>query len=331
MKALVYGAPGAVDYRDEPDPRARAGEAVVRVDAVGICGSDMHAYHGHDPRRVPPIILGHEVAGTVVEGADAGRRVVLNPLISCLRCGDCLSGRSNLCRSRTLIGMNRPGAFAERIAIPEVNLIPLPDAMDAAHAALTEPAATALHAVALLQRAAYRPLAEARALVLGGGSIGLLAALFLKSHGCRDILLGDTNPLRRETAGRTGACEVYDPPAAESRPENDAFDVVIDAVGGAATRTAAIAAVRPGGVVMHIGLMDSAGEMDVRKMTLSEITFIGTYTYTAVDLRAAVHALHDGALGALDWIEQRPMAEGAAAFRDLDQGRAAAAKIILRP
>ena len=195
MKALVYTQPHELTYREEPDAVAGNGEAVVAVDAVGICGSDMHGYHGRDPRRVPPLILGHEASGRIIQGPGAGGRVVLNPLITCGRCDHCQGGRANLCADRRLIGMNRPGAFAEQISMPPQNLIPIPDGMDSVHAALTEPAATALHALALAARAGHRPLAEGRALVLGGGSVGLLAALLLRREGVRSILLGDTNPL----------------------------------------------------------------------------------------------------------------------------------------
>ena len=149
MKALVYTANERLEILDQPDPVVSQGDALVAIEAVGICGSDMHAYMGHDERRVPPLILGHEAAGTVVEGADSGRRVVLNPLVTCGRCDECLTGRENLCAERDIIGMYRPGAFAPYIAIPERNLIDIPDGMDSAVAALTEPAATALHAVNL--------------------------------------------------------------------------------------------------------------------------------------------------------------------------------------
>ncbi len=330
MKALVYTGPEEVTYRDEPDPTAGAGDAIVRIDSVGICGSDMHAYHGKDPRRVPPLVLGHEAAGVVESGTDVGRRVVINPLVSCGQCDDCQGGRSNLCANRKLIGMELPGAFADRVAVPECNLIAMPDGMDPALAALTEPAATSLHAVNLAARAAHRPLSESRALVLGGGSIGLFAALCLRRHGCAEIALGDTNALRRQSAESIGVATVYDPLGGSGQPAEGTIDVVIDAVGTAATRQAAVAAVRPGGVIMHIGLLDAAGAMDVRKMTLAEITFIGTYTYTMVDLRATLTALHTGGLGSLDWIDRRPLSDGATAFRDLHTGNAAP-KIILQP
>jgi alcohol dehydrogenase len=330
MKALVYTAPDEVTYRDEPEPVAAPGEAIVRIEAAGICGSDMHAYHGHDPRRVPPLILGHEASGLVIEGAAKGRRAAINPMIFCGACADCLSGRPNLCANRRFIGMNRAGTFAELVAVPEHCLIEVPETMDPVHAALTEPAATALHAVTLAGHALHRPIAEARALVLGGGSIGLLSALLLRHHGCRNITLGDTNPLRRATAERTDICSVYDP-LADAAPEADSFELVIDAVGAPATREAAVAAARPGGVIMHIGLQASGGELDVRKLTLSEITFIGAYTYTPVDLTAAVAALASGALGPLDWVEERGLEQGSQAFDDLHKGRTAAAKVVLLP
>jgi alcohol dehydrogenase len=330
MKALVYTAPNEVTYRDEPDPALASGEVVLRIDAVGICGSDMHAFHGHDPRRKPPLVLGHEFAGTVVAGPGEGRRFTGNPLITCGRCEYCEQGRNNLCANRTMVGMTRPGAFAQYMSIPERALIELPGSLEAGRAALTEPAATALHAIHLAQRSLARPLAECRVLVIGGGAIGLLAALLMHSYGCRGIALAETNALRRASAGATGACEPFDPLAGEG-PGESSCEFVIDAVGAKATRTAALRAVKPGGVVLHIGLQDWASEIDMRKLTLAEITLIGTYTYSTADLRATVKALEAGAFGDLAWVEERPLSEGARAFRDLHEGRSAAAKIVLRP
>ena len=329
MKALVYTAEKEIQFREEPAPEPGPGEVVVAVEAVGICGSDMHAYLGHDPRRVPPLILGHEAVGRVVEGQAAGPAVVINPLITCGQCDECRSGRENLCERREIIGMYRPGALAERVAVPAGNLIAIPEGMDPTHAALTEPAATALHAVNLAAKVAYRPVGESRALVIGGGSVGLFAALALKDRGAPEIHLAETNPLRRRTVEGTGACRVFDPvsePAPESR-----FEIVVDAVGGKLSRETAIAAVRPGGVVVHIGLLDNDGGIDVRRMTLQEISLIGTYTYTAADLRATVKKLHSGAFGNLDWLERRSLSDGAGAFEDLLHGRSAAPKIVLCP
>ena len=329
MKALVYTAPNEVVYRDEPDAAHAAGEVLIRVEAVGICGSDMHAYHGRDPRRNPPLILGHELAGTIVEGPGAGRRVTVNPLITCGACEYCRQGRDNLCAKRTMIGMTRPGGFAEFVSTAAASVIDLPSGMDARQGALTEPAATALHALHFASRALARPPTEGRVLVLGGGAIGMLATLLLEHQDVRDVTVGEVNALRRRSLADATHARVYDP--STTTPDANAFDLVIDAVGAAATRNAALAAAKPGGVVMHVGLADWASEIDMRKLTLAEITLIGTYTYTMADLRAAARALHDGAFGDLAWVEERKLADGAAAFRDLHEGRAGAAKIVLTP
>ena len=330
MRALMYTGTNAMEVREVEEPAPAAGEVLLRIDAVGICGSDLHAYHGHDPRRVPPMILGHEFAATVVAGEGAGRRVTGNPLVTCGTCEFCVQGRNNLCANRTMIGMSRPGAFAERMTIPAGCLVELPDDLPAARAALTEPAATALHALNLSMRALARPLPECSTLILGGGAIGMLAALLARHYGCRDLVVAETNPLRRASLERAVGCRTFDPRDGVP-PRESSVDYVIDAVGARTTRQAALAAVKPGGVVMHIGLMDWASEIDMRKLTLAEITLIGTYTYTTADLRATVRALAAGVFGDLAWVEERPLADGARAFADLDAGRTAAAKVVLRP
>jgi len=330
MKALVYTHPLEVTYRDEPDPQLAAGEVVLRIDAVGICGSDMHAYHGHDPRRNPPLILGHELAGTVIAGPFVGKRFTANPLITCGHCEYCVQGRNNLCANRTMVGMTRPGAFAERMSIPASSLVEIPAEMDARTAALTEPAATALHALNLSMRAMQRPLGEARLLVIGGGAIGMLTALLAKHYGCAEIRVAETNALRRASVEKHAGVRAFDPLVDKAIADNS-MDLVVDAVGAKATRNAAFAAVKPGGVIMHVGLQDWASEIDMRKLTLAEITLLGTYTYSTADLRATVAALRAGAFGGLAWVEERPLSEGARAFRDLHEGRSAAAKIVLRP
>ncbi|MDP3820841.1 MAG: galactitol-1-phosphate 5-dehydrogenase [Burkholderiales bacterium] len=333
MKALVYTQPLEVQLLDRPEPELEDGEVVLRIDAVGICGSDMHAYHGHDPRRKPGLVLGHEFCGTVVKSASPayaqGVRVTGNPLITCGTCDYCVQGRNNLCSNRTMVGMTRPGAFAECMSIPASSLIDMPQDMPAVHAALTEPAATALHAINMSIKAMARPLPENRTLIIGGGAIGMLAALLLKTYGCHGTVLAEVNPLRRRSAEVHAGVVTCDP--RETPPQENGFDYVIDAVGSKLTRAAALSAVRPGGVVMHIGLQDWASEIDMRKLTLAEITLMGTYTYTTADLRATVRLLHEGAFGDLSWVQSMPLEAGAQAFADLDSGRLATSKVVLLP
>lgn len=328
MKALVYTGPERLELREVPEPEPGEGEVLVEVAHVGICGSDMHAFAGHDERRPAPLILGHEAAGTIVSGPRAGDRVAVNPLVTCGACAECRAGRENLCGRRQIISMPpREGAFAERVVIPERNLVAIPDGVPTARAALVEPLACGWHAVRLAERALGVPLAEARCLVFGGGAIGLGAALSLAVRGAREIGLAEPNPARRAIVERVGGLEAIDPGG--GMPEG--VDLVIDGVGIEATRAGASAAVRPGGAILHIGLGSAAGGLDIRRMTLQEITFIGTYTYSAADFRATAEAVFDGRLGALDWAEIRPLGAGAGAFSDIRAGRAAAPKIILEP
>lgn len=330
MKALVYTGTEEVEYREEPNPvPTSSGDVLLSVDACGLCGSDMHAYHGLDSRRVPPLILGHEVTGVIQSGERRDERVIVNPLISCGSCDDCTGGRAHLCVDRELIGMRLAGAFADYVVVPENSLLPMPDDMDMAQASLTEPAAVSLHSVTMAERVLHRPISEARAVVIGAGAIGVLAALVLQSKGCTDLYLGDTGQLRRQTAEKHGFGHVYDPLSAE--PEAGSFDLVIDAVGSGKTREASSRFARAGGVICHIGLQDDAPGLDTRRLTLQEITFIGNYCYTHSDMLAASRAIYSGKLGKLEWLEHRSLADGASAFSDVHNGVAAAPKIVLFP
>ena len=333
MKALVYTQPNEMQVLDRPYPSLEANEVVLKIESVGICGSDMHAFHGHDPRRNPGLVLGHEFAGTVEETSSPlfskGQRVTGNPLITCGHCEYCLQGRNNLCANRTMVGMTRPGAFAQYMSIPASSLIAIPNGLSVDAAALTEPAATAVHAINLSMRALQRPIQECRVLVLGGGAIGMLSALLLKHYGVGDLTVAEVNPLRRQALEQYAACNTINP--MDEQPTENGYEFVMDCVGAAVTRNTALAAVKPGGVVMHVGLQDWASEIDMRKLTLAEITLLGTYTYSTVDLQATVNLLARNAFGDLSWVESRSLDDGPQAFMDLHAGKTAAAKVLLKP
>ena len=328
MKALVYTGAEAFDYRDAPKPSPASGEVLIRVESVGICGSDMHAYLGHDERRPAPLILGHEAAGVIETGPRQGTRVTINPLVTCGTCPACTVGRDNLCPERQIISMPpREGAFAEWLTMPEANLVELPDHVTADQAALAEPIACGWHAARLGLSAldtGHRP----RALVQGGGAIGLGAALSLTAQGIDDVTIVEPNVIRRRYLSLNCGQRAIDPATLEA---GALFDIVIDGVGYEATRAQATAHARPGGVIVHIGLGQAAGGLDVRRMTLQEITFIGTYTYTARDFRQTAQAMFDGRLGPLNWVETRALSDGQAAFADIRKGTIPAPKIILKP
>jgi alcohol dehydrogenase len=228
-----------------------------------------------------------------------------------------------------MIGMTRPGAFAEYMSIPAKTLISLPASLSMDAAALTEPAATAVHAINLSMKALHRPIQECNVLVIGGGAIGMLAALLLKHFGVINLVVAETNPLRRASIDQYVGSKTIDP-ITHSVTENT-YDYVIDCVGTKLTRQSAFVAIKPGGVIMHVGLQDWASEIDMRKLTLSEITLLGTYTYSTADLKATVNYLDQGVFGNLEWVEKRSLDDGANAFDDLHRGKTSSAKILLKP
>ena len=324
MKALVYDGPKAVSYREVPDPIPSQDNVLIKIKAVGICGSDMHAYLGHDERRPAPLILGHEAAGTISGGDRDGERVTINPLVSCGTCWACCKGRENICPNRQIISMPpREGAFAQYVTMPEQNLVIVPSDYSLQKAALVEPLAVGWHTAKLAVHSIDINM-EKRALIIGGGAIGLATALALRAMGIDDIVISEFNPLRRGYLREHIDAKVVE-------KTEDSFPIVIDAVGFGTTRAVASQLVSPGGVIAHVGLGDNADGLDIRRFTLQEITFIGTYTYTAQDFKDTAEALFTGRLGLLEWIEKRPLSEGEDSFKDLLGNNVAAPKIVLEP
>ncbi|MEM7268197.1 MAG: alcohol dehydrogenase catalytic domain-containing protein [Pseudomonadota bacterium] len=324
MKALVYTGPEALEYREAPDPTPADGDVLLTLDCCGICGSDMHAYLGHDERRPAPLILGHETAGT----AEDGVRYVVNPLVIRGESAWRSEGRDNIHPSRQIISMPpREGAFAEKLAMPAENLVEVPDGVSLKQAALTEPLACGWHAVRMAAEISKEPLETAECLAIGGGAIGLGAALAMRAMGAKLVWLAETNPLRRDLLASIDGIRVFNPEDERPPPPH----IVVDGVGYDGTRAYASETVREGGVIAHIGLGSAAGGLNIRRMTLWEITFFGTYTYTAQDFRDTAQAIFDGRLGALDWVEERSLSDGPQAFADLRAGVVPHPKVLLVP
>jgi threonine dehydrogenase-like Zn-dependent dehydrogenase len=278
MRALVMTGPGACVVQDVPAPVAASGEAVIDVARVGVCGTDVEFWTGHmsylhDGQAAYPMRLGHEWCGVVSavgEGVDAGwigRRVTGDTMLGCGHCGRCATGRQHVCENRTEVGIRggRPGALAEQLAVPARSLHPLPDAVDDVAGALVEPGANALRAA----RAAA--LSEgSRVLVLGPGTIGLLAAGFARAAGAEVHVLGLTEESLAfaRAQGVAGAWVAAELPAL-------AFDAVIDASTAAELPAMALELVEPGRRVVFIGLANSPSAVDTRTMALKDVTAVG--------------------------------------------------------
>lgn len=313
MKAVVYTAPRELRYQDVGDPQPGADEVVVRVDAVGICGSEIHGVASDDRFRVPPLIMGHEVCGV---REDTGERVVVNPLVACLECDACRRGQENLCRNRALLGIQRPGGFAERVAIPVRNLHRVPDGLAREAAALVEPVANAIHAWRLTSQRHPQ-----RVGILGAGTIGLVTLAVAKTRGVPEVVVSDLVRERLAVAERLGADSVA------PRLEGE-FDVIFDAVGKAATREQSLDRLRPGGHAVWLGLDDDDPGFAARPLVRLEQSVHGSFCYTHDDFVAALRLVP---MLDISWVTTLPLAEGVGVFEELMNGRSDLLKVQLTP
>jgi len=334
MHALVYTGTNKIDFREEKNPIAKPGESLIKVKASGICGSDMHAFHGNDERRIPPLILGHEVSGTSLDGKFQNKDVVINPLISCENCDYCKNEREHLCPERTMIGMSTPikreGGLAEFVSVPEKNIFEVPEKLNIKEAALAEPAAVALHAVLLAEQNLKKPLSECKILIQGAGAIGLLCGLVLnKEKKATNIIMSDPNKKRLDECGKYLKASFVSPKDKSIKENN--YDLILESVGLEVTRHQAIKSIAPGGTIIHIGLTQPSGTFDFKKLTIQEITLVGTYCYTNKDFKKTLDILREKKLGDLGWIEYRDLKKGSEAFQEIHNGTCIAPKIILIP
>lgn len=315
MKALVWTAPHQAEVRSESVPVPEEGEVLLAVRAAGVCGSDLHGYRGHSPLRVPPLILGHEVVG---EDSSGGQYVV-NPLVSCGSCPICAANTPNLCRRRGLLGLDRPGAFAEFVKVPRANLTLLPDGMPPLLGTLVEPLATPINA---LDGAGVGP--DSAVAVIGCGPIGLLACYAARRAGAQLVAAYDIDAQRADQARSvadvvgTGAADLEQ--ALQEATDGLGAHLVIDAVGVQPAWEAALAMVRPGGTVAEIGLGQAEGTASVGRIVRDGITWRGVYAYTPEHFARALELLSEDP-PPLDWTATADLEDGPALLEILSRGR----------
>ncbi|KIL35491.1 alcohol dehydrogenase [Cohnella kolymensis] len=339
MKALVWTAPEKMDYEEIDQPDILPDEVLLKVETVGICGSEIEGYLGHNSLRIPPLVMGHEFSGTVedvggnVDSIPLGQKAVVNPLLYCGICASCRKGLTNLCSSRRIIGIHRSGAFAEWVAVPAKAMVSIPPHMDSRRAALAEPLACSLRATRrVMQRHPF-----ANVLIFGAGGIGLLCAKIAKLLGAYSVILADTNPERLSVAIQCGADQTVNPKE-ESLPEmiqtyagNKGIDVVIDAAGFQPTREMSLSLINPGGTFMNIGLGIDDTSLRINHLIRSEIEILGSFCYTAQDFHDAVQLLAAGTVTEEGWTETRSLKDGWQAFAELTAGKVTSGKIFLTP
>ena len=339
MQALVWEGPRLMNMRDVAEPKPDPNEVVIKVAYSGICGSELGGYLGENSLRVPPLVMGHEFSGEVIGlGSQAtqlkpdlsvGQRVAVNPLVHCGQCRACLTGQQNLCRDRKIVGIHRPGSFADLVTAPAPLVYPLPDSLSDEHAALAEPVGCAIRAVKLAGCSALDSL-----LITGLGPIGLLSLQVAQTFGLTKIYATDTDPDRRAIGQQFGV-QVVDPLAEnvvdliQTETKGEGVDAAIDAVGTESTRKECIDAIARGGRVVFIGLHAEESEIQSNLIIRSEIVIQGSFAYTSLDFQDGLDWLIAGHLKIDPWLLKAPLAEGGACFERLLSKPGPVAKILL--
>lgn len=344
MKAAVMEGLGKIVCREVPVPTPARGEVLLRVRAASICGSDIaRVLKGH---RLYPLILGHEVAGEVVQvgpGADpglVGLRAAMIPLIPCMECETCRQGLYSACGSYSFLGSRRDGGFAEYVALPAGNLLPLPAEVDFETGALIEPATVALHALRMGRFAAGQRVA-----VLGAGSVGLMAVQWLRILGAGQILVSDLAVENLEIARRLGAHVTFDASGEDTARQiidasDGGVDLALELSGAPQALAASIQVARPRGSVVLAGNQPKDAVFPAELMetiTRKELGVFGTWmSYSAPfpgsEWTEAVGAMRRGEICAEEMISHRfPLCEAAEVFQAIAGRAFRYRKIMLLP
>jgi L-iditol 2-dehydrogenase len=343
MKALLLSEYKRLEIADVPTPVPGPGEVLLRVAACGICGSDVHGYDGSTGRRIPPIVMGHEAAGTVVrlgEGASGfaeGDRVTFDSTVYCGRCPYCLRGLANLCDQRQIVGVSTPdfrrhGAFSEYVTVPSRIVYRLPDQLSFAHAAMLEAVSVALHAVSF-SKAAESPTA----LVIGAGMIGLLTLQALRAEGFPRVFIADLDETRLRLAARLGAAATFQASGPDliaqvlAATGGEGVDVAIECVGRDETVRGAIDSVRKGGAVTLVGNIRAEVTLPLQKVVSRQIRLQGSAASSG-EYPRAIELLGNGAIQVEPLITAvAPLEDGPRWFERLYAGEPNLMKVVLTP
>lgn len=307
VREVVVTEPGQIQIDSIDEVAPGAGDAVVRMSVVGVCGSDVHASHGLHPFIQLPYRPGHEVVG-VVESApegtfEPGTRVVVNPVNSCGTCKYCREGRFNLCATLTFFGCGTPhGGLADRFVIPARQLLPLPETLSDLQAVLVEPLATPVHAAGLVGE-----LTGKSVVILGGGTIGLLTLAVARHKGARRVVVTDVAETKRARALRLGADAVFDPaePDVVAAMRDDAgtsVDVVFDCVSIQSTVDQAIALAVKGGTVVSVGVPSGPVVLPLPQLQDLQVRLQGSAMFTRDDFLESMAMIEAGLVRPDDFV-----------------------------
>lgn len=323
MKAAVLTSAFRIEYVDVETPQPLPGEVLIRVSFAGICGSELHAYKGLHKKRVPPVVMGHEISGVItalgkgVSRFYVGDRVTVVPMYGCGECPECFRGETSLCSQKTIFGSQKwPGGYAEYCTAPEKLVYKLPDTVSLEDGALIEPLAVGLHAV---RTSGVGP--GDKVAVLGAGAIGLCTAIMAARAGAAPLISTDIQSFNLEKARTLGATHTID------SADETLIDKVLDITGGGCDHVFVTAPVNPlinqaisitrkQGTIVCVAMFDREASVNVELNRARETNITGTSMYYEEDFRRIIDMLRYGRLDVSPLITHRiPLSEADSAFQ----------------
>lgn len=337
MLQQVMTAPGVIEFRETPRPIAAEGQVLVRIMRIGICGSDIHVYHGKHPFTRYPVTQGHEVSGRIeavgsgVEGLSVGQKVTIEPQVCCGHCYPCTHGKYNLCEELKVMGFQTTGTASEYFTVDAAKVTPLPETMSYDEGAMIEPLAVTVHAAKR-----FPELKGARVAILGCGPIGILLMQSCKALGAASVLVTDVSDYRLSVARSVGADYAVNTRETDMEQAlRDAFgsdkaDVIYDCAGSDITMGQAIRCARKGSTIVLVAVFSKLASVDLAVLNDHELELNTSMMYRHEDYVDAIRLVSEGK------VQLRPLMSRHFAFRDypkayqyIDENREMTMKVII--
>ena len=337
MLQQVMTAPGKIEFREIETPVPKAGEVLIRIMKIGVCGSDIHVWHGKHPFTSYPVTQGHEVSGEIaalgagVENLEVGQKVTIQPQVVCGKCYPCRHGKYNLCETLKVMGFQTTGVASEYFAVDAAKVTPLPQEMSFDEGAMIEPLAVAVHAVRK-----FGDMQGLRGAVLGAGPIGILVAQAAKGMGAESVLITDISDLRLEKARQCGVDFCVNTREADfgealvSSFGPDKADVIYDCAGNNVTMGQAIRCARKGSTIILVAVFAGMAEVDLAVLNDHELDLNTTMMYRNEDYLEAIELVRAGKVDLKPLISKHfAFRDYAEAYRYIDENRETTMKVII--
>ena len=337
MLQQVMTKPGEIIFRDVETPKPQAGQALVKIMRIGVCGSDIHVYHGKHPFTPYPVTQGHEVSGKIValgEGVTdlrIGQKVTIEPQVVCGKCHPCRHGKYNLCENLKVMGFQTTGTASEFFAVDRAKITPLPDEMSYDEGAMIEPLAVTVHAARR-----FPELKGANVAILGCGPIGLLLAQSCRALGAAEVLITDVSDTRLALARSCGFAHAVNTQEKDFGAAMldvfgpDKADVIYDCAGNDITMGQAIKEARKGSVIVLVAVFAGMAHVDLAVLNDKELTLDTSMMYRHEDYVEAIRLVQEGKIQLKPLMSKHfPFRNYLDAYRYIDENRESTMKVLI--